>query len=568
MSPVLSIVTGTYNRLGLLRRMLDSARMTIPPTIPYEFVIIDGGSTDDTLPYLRAQSDVVLIEHGQLRGAIKAFCDGARMAHGEYVLLANDDVVFFQGAILRSLVYLETHAHCGAVAFMDNRPAVAGGSTEYSVKLQPAIAPDGQSASVPYAQVGLVRRWLGELCGWWGDRDPIMSQALTYGGDNYLSSRIWELGYTVDVVKGVKVHDHIIEDELRERNRRARDHAFYQLYPRGPQIAELPTVASPQAEQLRILYLPIYEPGPLHNRQVHNKVGLKKALQKRGLVWEIDYMADPVDLYDSIEMFQPHIILSQIHETRYITRPMLEEFRRRMPGVLIVNWNGDARGLTAPAYLDLLRAVDLQLVVNAAPLAEYARLGIRAAYWQIGIETGDGGQRNVPAHDVVFLGTCYSDQRREMEAALRRISRNVGLYGMGWQQSNGECLYDFASGEALYRAATIAIGDTFPDTLAFVSNRTIQALAAGAFLLQQRSERLEDYTGLVAGEHYIVWSDIDDLTDKVRYWLAPERAQERSAIAAAGYAFIHAHYNFDVLVQQFFEELLPLIEAYKDAERA
>ena len=65
---ILSIVTGTYNRLDFLRAMIDSARSQLPPSIAYEFVVVDGGSKDGTQAWCKAQSDVRLIEQGGYLG--------------------------------------------------------------------------------------------------------------------------------------------------------------------------------------------------------------------------------------------------------------------------------------------------------------------------------------------------------------------------------------------------------------------------------------------------------------------------------------------------------------------
>lgn len=63
----LSIVFGTYNRLQYLRDTVAFARASAAP-LSVEFVVADGGSTDGTVQWLKAQSDVVYIEHG-LHGA-------------------------------------------------------------------------------------------------------------------------------------------------------------------------------------------------------------------------------------------------------------------------------------------------------------------------------------------------------------------------------------------------------------------------------------------------------------------------------------------------------------------
>src|SRR3990172_12459772 len=192
---LLSIVTGTFNRKSYLAQMISSARACIPRGMTYEIIVVDGGSEDGTQDWCKDQPDVVLIEQGELLGAIKAFDAGAETARGEYVLLANDDILFHPNAILPALVYLEANSAAGAVAFLDNRPA-PGYGTEYKVQTMTVLDTDGSKLSMPYAQVGLFRRWLGERCDWWGSRDSAFN-GQTYGGDNYLSARIYEHGYPI-----------------------------------------------------------------------------------------------------------------------------------------------------------------------------------------------------------------------------------------------------------------------------------------------------------------------------------------------------------------------------------
>lgn len=560
--PVLSIVSGTYNRQQFLREMMLSARLALPASIPYEFVIVDGGSTDGTLEWLRTQPDARVIEHGELRGAIPAFCDGAKAARGTYVLMANDDIVFHPFSITRAIRYLEDTPECGIVAFADDRP-VPGYPQTFKVQSTSAVMPDGRACVAPYAQVALVRAWIGNLVGWWGADDPVMGKARTYGGDNYLSARCWELGYSVDEVSGAQVSDKVPSDQLREHNtKQARpgvhpdSAAYLERFPQGPHILAHPSVNGHKGRRLRILYLPIYEPG--HEIQRSSKAGLRRALKKIGNVFEIDYLSEPSErVSGAVKAWKPDVMLCQFQDATNITPDRLAYLRKLAPGMLVVNWHGDARGLTEEPYLQLLKHVDLQLVVNAAPLDEYKERGIKAAYWQIGYEEPQGELPEVKAHDVVFLGNAYSPERKALEERLGLEPWDVGLYGSGWEQPAGNTLYDFSAGEAIYRACKVALSDTFPGTTAFVSNRFFQATAAGAFVLQQHIPDFERYTGYKDGVHYVAWTDLDDLVAKIQHWLEPAQTKRRNQIARNGQRYTQAHYSFDALVRQLFEKIMP-----------
>jgi spore maturation protein CgeB/glycosyltransferase involved in cell wall biosynthesis len=552
----LSIVTGSFQRLDYLRAMCESVRRQLPQGMEYEFVVVDGGSTDGTQAWCAAQPDVTLIEQGALYGAIRAFNAGAAAAHGEYVALLNDDVLVVDGAMIKALVYLDSHPDCGAVAFMDDRPAPGYEAPGYHVQTIRALKADGSPLDVVYAQCGLYCKWLGDLVGWW---DIGVPEQHTYGGDAALSAKIWERGYRVDAVVGVAVNDRVARDDLRARNQQTEERigsAFYRAYPNGVRLNSQPKPANPQPERLRILYAPLFSPG--YGRY---KRGLFDALARVGLVYELDYVRQRGKFLRAVADFQPHLILTQLHDAHSITAQMLEAARQSVPGAVIVNWCGDvyADQLTAPDMLELLKQIDLQLVVNADVLPVYAAHGIHAAYWQIGFEPVPDELPDMPAHEIVFQGNAYSPARKLLAAALYEMSGDVGIYGLGWDRSSGNTFYDFARSAALYRNCKIAVGDNQYSDKGFVSNRLFEAISNGTFLLHQTIPGLEELTGLIDGTHYISWLDLADLRDKARYYLAPEHEDERQQIAAAGEAFVRAHHSFDARVRELFQQLLPRV---------
>lgn len=565
---LLSVVTGTYNRRESLAQMIASARREIPRGIAYEFVVVDGGSTDGTLEWCKQQPDVYLIQHGALLGAIRAFCDGARTARGEYVLLANDDIEFRPYSIIAAISHLERHAQCGQVAFADNRySALHGDGTQYRVEGVGATLHDGTEVMVAYGQVSLTRKWLGDRLGWWGAEHPIMGQARTYGGDNFLSAGVWESGYTVDAVPRAEITDRIERDTLRRDNASVGhldSAAYYRCYPTVHIPAKL--ADAPASDRLRILHLPIYEqnkPG-----KYNLEAGLTEALADYGLAIEADVFNEPIDIIELVKVWQPDLMITQIQGPGRFTPYVLASCKNVAPGVVIVNWNGDAheRGLTGADVVEMLKLVDLQTTINAKVLPEYAVLGIRAAYWQIGYKDPVGSLPQVPEYEVLWQGNCYNEKRIALVKMLREVRLentrrlNVGVYG-NCEFADGNTHYDFAAQRALYQKAMMVVGDTYPGTQAFVSNRLFQALAAGAFMLQEHSEGLQDYTGLTPGVHYIEWSDPDDLQAKIREWARPERAEDRRRIAAEGRAFVRENFSFAAQARKLFRDLLPMLEA-------
>lgn len=240
----ISVIVPTHNRLGYLQNMIASARHAMPSMATYEFVVVDGGSTDGTLDWCRAEPDVWLVEHGALLGTVKAFTDGAKDARGLYVLQCNDDSEFIDDAIARAAAWLDHHPRCGCVAFAYDHPRHPG---QFVVGQHEFTRPDGQVLKLNFANEGMYRKVLGDAMGWFGADDPDFG-ARSYGSDSYASVRVWEMGYTIDAVPGACLHDRDARDHLKVANQYPPDmanpdtKAFYKRFPHGPDIPLEPRV--------------------------------------------------------------------------------------------------------------------------------------------------------------------------------------------------------------------------------------------------------------------------------------------------------------------------------------
>ena len=584
---LISLVSGTFNRLPLLTTMVQSFRDNLLPGIAYEIVLVDGGSTDGTIAWAKAQPDIRLIEDGKLTGAIDAFTRGAKAARGKYCLLANDDIAFFPHSVMAAIIHLENNITCGAVAMRDNRPILNGYTKDDYKTLQMPAVVKGRETGVIYAQVGLFRKWLGDRCNWWLGEHEEMKGARTYGGDNCLSAQIWAYGYSVDEVPECVVEDTVIEDELRRINREigyeTDDSSFYykqwKTTTKGPTVPDKPLLPQLDKRAARILYLPIYEPGWAAQKDpVVGKRALRDALMRatnaRGepcIVSEVDYMAIPqtelkTRLLDIATRFKPDVILTQIQAAQPITDEMLAELKSRTRAI-IVNWNGDQAvgGLKSGEIMRILRHVDLQTMVSRDVSDFYDKMGVKWEYWQIGYETVDNPEQaladyyqrigtpnpfeNYPDYPVVFLGSLRSPARQRLAEIVRSFGGEVFSPGDQWGT-----LYNFAAGQFIYSRAKIAISDNeFPDSYGFVSNRLMQAMSAGGcVVLQQHVNGLDELTGLHSTSYYVEYGDLDELKELVADILRPEMETRRKQIATAGTAFIREHHSFDARVQELF----------------
>jgi hypothetical protein len=311
---------------------------------------------------------------------------------------------------------------------------------------------------------------------------------------------------------------------------------------------------------MRVLYLPIFEPGAFHDVAVRNKRGVYDALVKAGHdVVEFDYLAEMDGLRDKlaalINSHQPDLLLTQLHGHEPLTVDMLRDLRALRPDMRVVNWSGDSwrHGLVGEKYLPLVRLFDLQLIAAPDILPEYETLGIPARFWQIAYERPVGDLPDMPAYDVVFMGNVISEPRRAMLQLLRGLDGvRVGIYG-DWEHADGHNTYDFGAGEALYQRAKVAIADNvYPEQQNYTSNRPIQVLVAGgAVLLHQHVPKMDVLLGIQPGVHYLEWHTLDDLRTLINAALASDTRD----MVQAGRAYAETHHTYDARVRQLMEYL-------------
>lgn len=567
--PILSIVCGTFNRIRTLQRMVNSVRNTWPHNLPREIIILDNGSTDDTEAWASAQDDVTFVQIGEPVGAIKAFTRGAKMAQGDYVVLATDDVYFPTNALVAAFAHLEQTPTCGAVAFAHNKY-----TADFEVMHQPGHTEHGEKRRVIYPQITMVRKWLGDVCGWWGGDHPGMQAAFTYGGDNFLGAQIVERGYAVDAVTGARDIEDVIEDAPRALNKSKHQgdfNAYMSLFPHGPLIRKTPQLPNPQQERLRVLLALHYDPKIEHHRA--NKTGLRQALEARAIVYDYDYCGRWTAGHNTVaEMaaiathFDPHLILTQAHRPgRGFERENAEALRYAAPNAVLVNWNGDywPEGYTGEKTLPMLGYYDLMLCQNAYFIEPLCHHGICAVPFPHSFEpvTPD---RSQPAHDVVFAGNGYRTFREELAAFLRNLPHDVGIYGSFRNvESNGRTHYNHAATQGLYANAKAAVSvQHFAESAyGYVSNRMWEIMAAGgAVCLQQHSAGLDVVTGLKAGVHYAEWRTFDDLCDLIDHYLS--HPHEAKAMARRAYDEVHRNHSFDARVDWLLSE--GMAYAYSD----
>src|SRR5260370_25402741 len=91
-----SIIVPCWNQLDFTKQCIRALREHTRP--PWELIVVDNGSTDDTAVYLAGVQDaaavpVTVIANATNRGFPAAINQGLQVARGEYLVLLNNDVV-------------------------------------------------------------------------------------------------------------------------------------------------------------------------------------------------------------------------------------------------------------------------------------------------------------------------------------------------------------------------------------------------------------------------------------------------------------------------------------------
>lgn len=111
---LISIIVPTRNRLPFLKESLSSA--LLQQRVNLEVIVIDDGSTDGTVDYLRSlrYANLSVIALPLSRGASACRNIGAAAAQGEFLSFLDDDDLYFSHKLYTQLLLLLSHPYAVA----------------------------------------------------------------------------------------------------------------------------------------------------------------------------------------------------------------------------------------------------------------------------------------------------------------------------------------------------------------------------------------------------------------------------------------------------------------------
>jgi glycosyltransferase involved in cell wall biosynthesis len=115
MRPLVSIVVPSFNQGRFLRETLDS--IVTQDYRPLEIVVMDGGSTDESVDVLRSYGNLPELRWRSERdkGVVDAVNKGLREARGAIIAIQSSDDLYVPGAIAAAVEALERDASLGLV---------------------------------------------------------------------------------------------------------------------------------------------------------------------------------------------------------------------------------------------------------------------------------------------------------------------------------------------------------------------------------------------------------------------------------------------------------------------
>lgn len=110
--PTVTVVVPVHNKFSVTYHCL-AALLLAGNDVSFEVVVVDDGSSDETLQLAEIAAGVRIVRHEEAQGFVGACNDGAAVARGEYVVLLNNDTEPTVGWLDELVAGFSRFAHVG-----------------------------------------------------------------------------------------------------------------------------------------------------------------------------------------------------------------------------------------------------------------------------------------------------------------------------------------------------------------------------------------------------------------------------------------------------------------------
>jgi len=252
----------------------------------------------------------------------------------------------------------------------------------------------------------------------------------------------------------------------------------------------------------------------------------------------------------------PEYVFLQIQNDKYdgnkSTLSLIDPLKRlKEAGAFIINWTGDKRHTTPSWMFPFSDAVNVTCFSNTEDVQNFKRKGLNAEFLQIGIDEDifkPEGRGEGP--EIVFQAN-HNRQfplfqiRQDIVLKLhQRYGDRFGVFGNGWLNPSGITANNQYEEAKVYRGSKIAINCSQFNSHRYTSDRMFRILGCGTFCLSHNYSGIED--DFENDKHLVTWNDINDLMQKIDYWL--ENDEKRNEIAQSGQKHCYENFTYTNMV--------------------
>jgi glycosyltransferase involved in cell wall biosynthesis len=268
-----------------------------------------------------------------------------------------------------------------------------------------------------------------------------------------------------------------------------------------------------------------------------NNIWIAKALKEATIYAEIKPFESDGDIKFLFDSHCPDVVFMQIQRAGAIDIELIKYMSER---AVLINWSGDVRDPIPEWFFEF----DKYCVTCFSNMRDVEAIG--GEYLQIGIDPQifSPYQKPTGGNDIVFMGNysgCFplSQYRLETVQFLRETYKDKFSVFGSWPGAHSNLMNKQHEESYTYSASRVAISISHFSIDRYFSDRLIRAMGSGCFVLSHHYPGIEK--DFQIGKHLETFEGVDNLKEKIDYYLANDKDRER--IATEGCRHVHANFT-------------------------